>query len=71
MCPLSWVGKVTCWVNEKLSRREENSEASLQVGESMWMLRSPRSNIRGERDEAMVRSSVRSERKEGCGLGGR
>ena len=71
MCPFSWVGNVTCWLREKLSSKILNSDESLHVGESMWMFKSPSSSRRGERDEASVRSSVKSERKEGFGLGGR
>lgn len=71
MCPLSWVGKVTCWAREKFSNKVVNSNESLQVGESMWILKSPSNSRRGERVDANVRSSVKSERNEGLGLGGR
>lgn len=68
--PLLCVGKVMCWVRLKLSSRAEKSEACLQVGESMWMLKSPtRSRGSGE-DEARIRSSDRSEMKDEFGLGG-
>lgn len=55
----------------KLSSKMLNSDDSLQMGESMWMFKSPSSSRRGERDDASVRSSVKSERKEGFGFGGR
>lgn len=70
MCPLSWVGKVTCWVRSKLSSKMVSSDESLEVGESMWILMSPSNSKRGERVNANVMSSVKSERKEGLGLGG-
>ena len=54
----------------KLSSKMVNSDESLQVGESMWMF-NHRVAVDVERDEASVRSSVKSERKEGFGLGGR
>ena len=56
---------------EKFSNKVVNSNESLQVGESMWILKSPSNSRRGERVDASVRSSVRSERNEGLGLGGR
>lgn len=46
----------------KLSSKLENSDDSLQVGESIWMFKSPSRSRREERDEASVRSSVKSER---------
>lgn len=70
MCPLSWVGNVTCWMRVKLSSKMVNSDDSLQVGESIWMFKSLSSSRHEERDEASVRCSVKSERKEGFGLGG-
>lgn len=47
-----------------------SSDESLEVGESMWILMSPSNSKRGERVNANVMSSVKSERKEGLGLGG-
>jgi hypothetical protein len=44
-----------------------NSDANIQVFESIWMLKLPSNNKREERDEAIVRTS---EKKDELGLGG-
>ena len=63
--PFTWVGKWICWVRWKQSRRERKSGVRGEVGRSTWMLRSPVSRRREEREDAMVRSSDSSSRKEG------
>lgn len=49
----------------------KKSEVILAVGESMWMLKSPRSSIDGDMENSRVTKSVKSEMNEGHGLGGR
>ena len=69
--PLVWVGKSMYWVRWKQSRRERKSDVSGAFGQSTWMLKSPESRRREEREDAMVRRSDMSVRKEGWGFGGR
>lgn len=47
------------------------SLAGLQSGEFTWILKSPSRSKRGETEQASVRSSDSSERKEALGSGGR
>ena len=52
---------------------QERQEIRRQWGSGLIdvMLKSPVSRRREEREDAMVRSSESSERKDGCGFGGR
>lgn len=52
-------------------RRSRKSEACLQFLLSVWKLKSPRSRTEGEWADSWVTRSVKSERKDGFGLGGR
>ena len=65
-----WVGKFMCWVKLKQLSRSRKSIAFLHAGESMWRLKSPRSNTDGEILDSAVMNSEKSARNDGLGLGG-
>lgn len=43
----------------------------LQLGESIWMLKSPKSNMEDVYEKSCVMSSAKSDKNDGLGLGGR
>ena len=60
-----------CWVKLRHCSSSKNSVAGLLSVLSMCKLKSPRRRTDGEIADIWVRKSAKSERKEGCGFGGR
>lgn len=71
MCPFVWVGTVTSCLRFSVSRSCNNSVVYWLVGELTWILKSPRIATLFDVVHTDKSSSVNSEMKCGCGLGGR
>ena len=60
MCSDEWVGKETCWVRLKVSRRVRKVATSELAGRSTWKLKSPvimSSDVMVERSSSRVENS--------------